>query len=136
MHVSLLFANIITVIHSFLIIFVLAGILLSIRYKRFRLIESCILLLTILIWSLYGGCPLTYLENHLRIAAGAEIPLTKEGFIPYYVNSWFGIPISNDQLIIITYITASVFVLISIDWLSGYINIRMPRIRNNKKTKK
>lgn len=122
-------ANIIMTIHTVLILSVLIGILVSVRYKRFRPIESIILLSAILIWSVYGGCPLTYLEDSLRVSANNPLPIIEIGFIPYYFNEWFGLPITNHQLTIITYITAFIFFITSIEWLSPYVNFEILKIR-------
>ena len=86
----LLLADMVTVIHTALVVGILFGILVSVRYKRFRPIEALFLLLAILIWSLYSGCPLTYLEDFLRASAGHPIAISQVGFIPFYFNEWFG----------------------------------------------
>jgi hypothetical protein len=122
-------ADAVMIIHAALIFLILAGILVSIRYKRFRPVESVGLLSAILIWSLYGGCPATYLENYLRILAEHPLPLAEVGFIPFYFAKWFSLPITDYQLTLATYITALVFFLISVEWISPYINIEIFKLR-------
>jgi hypothetical protein len=122
-------ANSVMIFHVFLILAVLIGILVSVRYKRFRPIEAIILLSSIIIWSIYGGCPLTYLENSLRIYAGNPTPLIQTGFISFYFDQWFNLPITNQQLTITTYITALIFFITSIKWLSPFINFEIIKIR-------
>jgi hypothetical protein len=122
-------ANIVMVLHVVLILSVFVGIAISIRYKRFRPIESFILLSAILIWSLYGGCPLTYLENYLRVYSGYPIPILEAGFIPYYFDKWFNFHITAYQLTVATYTTALVFLLTSIEWVSPFINFEIIKIR-------
>ncbi len=126
-----LLANIVTVLHTILIVGVLVGILISVRYKRFRPIEAAVLLGAVIIWSLYGGCPLTYLENFLRTLSGYPLPLIETGFIPYYFSSWLGWSITNSQLTIATYVTAVIFLLVSIKWASPYINLEIIKIRKS-----
>ncbi len=128
-------ANIIMILHFILICGVLIGILVSIRYKRFRPIESIILLSAIIIWSLYDGCPLTYLENFLRIKAGLPIELLHAGFIPFYIKNIFGWTISKYELTITTYIVAFVFFLLSVDFINPYINFEIVKLRKYLKIK-
>lgn len=122
-------ADMVTVIHAALVIGVLLGILISVKYRRFRPIESFILLAAIVIWSLYDGCPLTYLENYLRYAADAPIDLLDSGFIPYYVNHWFGASITNRELTITTYVTAFVFLIISMEWMKPFVHMEVLKVR-------
>ncbi len=122
-------ANLVMVIHIVLIGVVFIGILISIRYKRFRPIESLILLAAIVIWSLYAGCPLTHLENHLRISAGTPLPLTEIGFIPYYLNQWLSFSITDSQLTLATYTIAALFLITSVEWLSPFVNPEIVKIR-------
>ncbi len=117
------------VLHAVLIFSVMIGILVSVRYKRFRPFEAFFLLSAVVIWSIYGGCPLTYLEATLRQLAGHPLPLTEIGFIPFYFHTWFNITISSLQLIVATYVAAAVFFAISIEWVSPYINIEIIKIR-------
>lgn len=122
-------ANIVMAFHAILIFSVLIGILISVRYKKFRPLESAFLLCAVLIWSLYGGCPLTFLESFLRSSAGYPLPLLEVGFIPYYLNSWFNLSITIYQLTIATWITAFLFLFTSIEWMSPYVNIEVIKIR-------
>ena len=122
-------ANIVMVVHVFLILCLLFSILVSARFKKFRPLESGILLLVIVIWSLYEGCPLTYLENTLRVAASHPLPIGEMGFIPYYLYAWLGLSITNQELVLTTYITAFLFFLVSIEWISPYVNVEFIRIR-------
>jgi len=125
------FANLVMVLHVILILSVLIGILVSVRYKRFRPFEATFLLLAVIIWSLYGGCPLTYIENSLRISAGHPLPISEIGFIPFYMDRWFNLPITNYQLKVATYITAIIFLFTSIEWASPYINPEIIKLRKS-----
>ncbi len=122
-------ADIITIVHTLLIVGILMGILISARYKKFRPIESFALLGAIVIWSLYSGCPLTYLEDYLRTLGGNPIPLTQIGFISFYLDKWFSVSITDKQLVTTTYITAIVFFGISVEWISAYINPEIIKLR-------
>jgi len=125
----LLLADMVTVIHTALIVGILLGILVSVRYKRFRPIEALFLLLAILIWSLYSGCPLTYLEDFLRTSAGHSTALSQAGFIPFYFNKWFGFFVTNREITIATYITAAFFFVISMEWMGPYAHLEIVKIR-------
>jgi Protein of Unknown function (DUF2784) len=122
-------ADIVMVFHAAMIVSVFLGILFSVRYKRFRPLESIILLSAIVIWSLYGGCPLTYAENYLRISAGNPLPLVDVGFISFYLNNWFGLMMTDHTVVLITYVIVAVFFAISIEWLSPYLNIEIVKLR-------
>src|SRR3989344_9192662 len=122
-------ANFVMIVHAVMVVAVLAGILISLLYKTFRPMESMFLLVVVVLWSLYEGCPLTFLENNLRVLGEKPLPLLENGFIPFYVNEWFGIPITNYQITVATYITATLFFLISIEWFSPYINFEIIKLR-------
>ena len=125
----LFLAQVVTTLHTLLIAAVLLGIIVSIRYKRYRPIEALILLSAVLIWSLYSGCPLTHLESNLRVSAGQTNLIDQMGFIPFYADQWFGILITRQQILLITYITAIIFFAISIKWISPYINPEIVKLR-------
>ncbi len=80
----LLIANLLTIIHAALMLFVFIGIFLSVRIKRFRPVETLLLLTIIVIWSLYRECPLTTAEAYLQNQAGQYTSLNQIGFIAYY----------------------------------------------------
>lgn len=107
-------ADIVSISHALLIILVFIGIGVSVKVKRFRPIEAVLLLSAIVIWSLYGGCPLTTLEAYLRPELSE--PLLKQGFIPYYLNNFFNLSISGAMVEIITYILALTFLALSFEW--------------------
>ena len=60
-----------------------------------------------LMWhpKLMDGCPMTWLEDHLRVTGGEKTNLKNAGFIRYYAKAWFGIEFQDK-----TYTTA-VYVL-------------------------
>ena len=126
-----IFATIVMVVHAVLIGAVFLGILVGARFKRFRPIETFVLLAAIVIWSIYGGCPLTSLEDFLRIQAGPPLPISETGFIPFYAYEWLRISISNSQITAITYITAAIFLALSIEWLSPYVNFELIKLRSS-----
>jgi len=108
-------ADIVTATHVLLIVGVFVGIAISIKFKWFRPVESFILLIMIVIWSLYSGCPLTYLEDSLRIKAFAPNPITEIGFITYYTKTWFGTAVSEQVVITVTYFIAALFFLFTLE---------------------
>ncbi|MDP2650957.1 MAG: DUF2784 family protein, partial [bacterium] len=75
-------ADIVALSHLSIIILVFIGILVSIRFKRFRPFETAFLVVAIVLWSIYGNCPLTILEEHFRTLAGNPSGITSIGFIP------------------------------------------------------
>ncbi len=127
-------ANAVTVIHAVLIISVFVGIGLGITIKRFRPVEAFILLFTVIVWSLYGGCPLTYLENYLRLRASHPIPLVQTGFISYYSNRWFGLNFSDRNISIATYTVVAFFLILTMDWEFPYFKkrfLKKPKTRRS-----
>ncbi|MES3004682.1 MAG: DUF2784 family protein [Patescibacteria group bacterium] len=117
-----LLADAVMVIHWTFIVSVFLGILLSIKYKKFRPIESLVLLSAVIIWSLYGGCPLTNLESYLRDLSSNPLPINEIGFIPYYLSTWFNISLTNFQVEILTYGICLLFVIISFEWIGKYLH--------------
>jgi Protein of Unknown function (DUF2784) len=112
----LFWADLVAFAHWFLIVGVLAGILISVFCKRFRPIESAILSFTIVIWSIYDGCPLTYFENYLRVNGGAPTSLLEQGFISYYIHQWSGVYLSAGEVTAVTYATVALFLSLTIRW--------------------
>ena len=109
-------ANSVMIFHAVLILTVLIGIAASIKYKRYRPVEALILLGAVVIWSLYKGCPLTFLEDYLRSYTTTPIRLAEIGFIPYYLKAWFGLGLSNRNVELLTYAASSAFMILTIDW--------------------
>ncbi len=126
---NIVLANVVVAVHATLIFSVLVGILISVRYKRFRPLETFALIAFILIWSLYGACPLTNLEDYLRGGPPSATSLTNTGFIPYYLRDLFGIELPRRFVVNSIYATGAIFFLISIEWLSPYINIEIGKAR-------
>ena len=124
----LLIADLVMMIHALLIISVFFGIFISFKMKKFRPIESFILISAIVVWSLYNGCPLTYIEDHFRNLAGTPIDLLGQGFIPYYINHFFDTDITARNILTATYILSGLFLLLSIDWLAHFFHFK--RIMN------
>jgi Protein of Unknown function (DUF2784) len=115
-------ANIVTALHCLFILSVFIGILICVKYKKFRPLEASILLCAIVIWSLYGGCPLTNIESYLRLESGSPIPINEVGFIPYYLSTWFNLSLTNLQVELFTYGICILFVVISFEWIGGYLH--------------
>jgi hypothetical protein len=78
-----LLANLIVVIHLLFVFFVMLGGLLILRWRFFAWIHMPAVLWAVLI-EFYGWiCPLTPLENHLRIKGGSSGYAT--GFVEHYI---------------------------------------------------
>ena len=115
--------------HITIVFIVLIGILISIRYKRFRPWESLALVIIILLWSVYGNCPLTLIEGHFRRLAGDSSFITSVGFIPFYAHKLFGMSLMSSTVVKSTYFFGGVFTLASIEGLSPYINMELFKLR-------
>ncbi|MBX4195695.1 DUF2784 family protein [Candidatus Parcubacteria bacterium] len=123
-------ANLTAITHIVLVFAVLAGILISIRYKRFRPWEAAAVLIVIVFWSLYGNCPLTLVESHFRDLAGHSLPLlVQKGFLPYYINKFLSLNLPGPVIGRFTYFVGGIFFLASIEWLSPYINFEIFKLR-------
>lgn len=117
------------VTHITIVFLVLIGILVSIRYKRFRPWESLVLVIIVLLWSVYGNCPLTIVEEHFRTLAGHPSLITRTGFLPFYANKLFGVSLLSSTVVKSTYFFGGIFTLASIEGLSPYINMELFRFR-------
>lgn len=107
-------ADVVTFIHVASIVLVLAGIPLSVEHKKLRPFEIILLLGTIFLWSLYGNCPFTILEAHLRGGAvGAA--LLQKGFIPYYLGT-FGLAVNSKLVHLTIYTIAIIFLILCAEW--------------------
>ncbi len=122
-------ANATAVTHISVIILVLLGILVSIRYKRFRPWESLALVVVVVLWSVYGNCPLTILEEHFRTLAGTPSYITSVGFLPFYAHKIFGLSLLSSTVVRSTYFTGGMFTLASVEWLSPYVNMELFKLR-------
>src|SRR3989344_7341683 len=87
-------ANTTAVTHFIIIIAVILGLLISFRYRRFRPWEAFALLTIVVLWSYYGNCPLTILEERFHTLAGSPSGITNIGFLPYYANKLLNIQLS------------------------------------------
>ena len=114
-------ANTTLVVHTALIVAVFVGIGMSIRVKWFRPIESAFLLMAIVIWSLYGACPLTTLESYFRTGSFGVSYFGQGGFIPFYFNQWFNVHLSATVVTAGTYLIAIFFFILTIEWLVPFI---------------
>ena len=122
-------ANATAVTHFVVIFVVLGGILVSIRYKRFRPWESLALIIVVILWSVYGNCPLTIAEEHFRTLAGHPSYITSVGFLPFYAHKFFGLSLLSSTVVRSTYFTGGIFTLASVEWLSPYINVELFKLR-------
>jgi hypothetical protein len=122
-------ANATAITHITIVFLVLVGILISVRYKRFRPWESFILLFIVVLWSIYGNCPLTILEEHFRTLAGNPTLITAKGFLPFYANKYLGVSLLSGTVTRSTYFTGGMFTLASVEWVSPYINVELFKLR-------
>lgn len=115
--------------HATIIIAVIVGLLISFRYKRFRPWEAGALILIVVLWSYYGNCPLTILEEKLRILAGNPSGITDVGFTSFYMNKLFGIEFTSRMVQRTTFFTGGAIFAASIEWLSPVMHMEVFKIR-------
>jgi hypothetical protein len=117
------------VTHFTIIVALIVGLLISFRYKRFRPWEAGILIATVLLWSYYGNCPLTIVEEKLRILAGKPSGITNIGFLPYYSNKLLGISFSSLLVQRTTFFTGGALFAASIEWLQPVMHMEIFKFR-------
>ena len=122
-------ANTIAVVHFITIIAVIVGLLACFRYKRFRPLEAGVLILIVVLWSYYGNCPLTILEEKLRVLAGKPSGITDIGFLPFYADKLFGISITSKIVQRSTFFTGGAIFTASLEWLSPYMHMEIFKLR-------
>jgi hypothetical protein len=124
-----LFADTTAIIHFTIIVAVIIGLLISFRYRRFRPWEAGALIVIVVLWSYYGNCPLTILEQHLRELAGQKASLTNVGFLPYYADKLFAVGISSRIVQRSTFFTGGAIFAASIEWLAPYFHFHLFSMR-------
>src|SRR3990167_3062020 len=124
-----LFANTTAVVHFTTIVAVIVGLLVCFRYKRFRPWEAGALITIVVLWSYYGNCPLTILEQYWRELAGQDANLTSVGFLPYYADKLLGIGLSSRLIQRSTFFTGGAIFAASIEWLSPYFHFHLFSLR-------
>ena len=126
-------ANATAITHASAIILVIIGLLVSFRYKRFRPWEAGILLTTVVLWSYYGNCPLTIVEQYFRDLAGQNANLTSVGFLPYYANKLLNVSFSSRIVQRTTFFMGGMLFASSIEWLSPYFHFHLFHFRRSLK---
>ncbi len=122
-------ANATAITHFSAIILVVVGLLVCFRFKRFRPWEAGILVVVVVLWSYYGNCPLTILEQYFRDLAGQNTNLTSVGFLPYYANKLLNISLSSKIVQQSTFFTGGAIFTASIEWLSPYMHFHLFHFR-------
>ena len=126
-------ANATAVTHFSAIVLVVIGLLVCFRLKRFRPWEAGILVGVVILWSYYGNCPLTILEQYFRDAAGHDSNLTSVGFLPYYANKFLDISLSSRLVQKFTFFTGGAIFAASIEWFSPYFHFNFFHFRQSLK---
>lgn len=124
-----LFADTTAVVHFIIIVAVILGLLISFRYRRFRPWEAGALIIIVVLWSYYGNCPLTIVEEYFRTLAGNPSGITNVGFLPYYAEKFFAIGISSRIIQRTTFFTGGAIFAASIEWLAPYFHFHLFSIR-------
>lgn len=120
-----LWADTTAVVHFLTIAAVIVGLLVCFRYKRFRPFEAGALILIVVLWSYYGNCPLTILEQWLREQAGQTPTLTSVGFLPYYADKLLGIGLTSRLVQRTTFFTGGAIFTASVEWLAPYFHFHV-----------
>ncbi|MEX2013824.1 MAG: DUF2784 domain-containing protein [Parcubacteria group bacterium] len=126
-----LLADITAVTHFISIALVIIGLLACFRYKRFRPLEAGALVVIVVLWSYYGNCPLTILEQYFRDMAGQDTNLTAVGFLPYYANQLLDISFSSKLVQKATFFTGGAIFAASLEWLSPYFHFHLFHFRQS-----
>ena len=121
------------IVHFSIIVAVILGLLISFRYKRFRPWEAGALLLIVVLWSYYGNCPLTILEEKLRTLAGSPSGITQVGFLPFYANKLLGIGLTSRLVQRSTFFSGGAIFTASVEWLAPYFHFHLFGIRRTLK---
>ena len=124
-------ANATAVTHFTAIVAVIVGLLVSFRYKRFRPWEAGILLVLVVLWSYYGNCPLTILEEKFRTLAGSPSGITNIGFLPYYANKLMNVSLTSQTVQRFTFFTGGTIFAASLEWLSPYFHFHLFHFRKS-----
>ena len=124
-------ANATAVTHFTAIVAVIIGLLVSFRYKRFRPWEAGILLVVVVLWSYYGNCPLTILEEKFRTLAGSPSGITNIGFLPYYANKLMNVSLTSQTVQRFTFFTGGTIFAASLEWLSPYFHFHLFHFRKS-----
>jgi len=120
-----LFADTTATIHFIIIVVVIIGLLVSFRYRRFRPWEAGALISIVVLWSYYGNCPLTILEQYFRDLAGQSANLTDVGYLPYYADKFFALGLSAKLIQRATFFTGGAIFVASIEWLAPYFHFHL-----------
>lgn len=127
-----LFADTTAIVHFSIIVLVIVGLLVSFRYRRFRPWEAGALVVIVVLWSYYGNCPLTILEQYWRELAGESgVKLTDVGFLPYYADKVLGIALSSKLIQRTTFFTGGAIFAASIEWLAPYFHFHLFSMRRS-----
>ena len=124
-------ANATAVTHFTAIVAVIVGLLISFRYKRFRPWEAGILLVVVVLWSYYGNCPLTILEEKFRTLAGSPSGITNIGFLPFYANKLMNVSLTSQTVQRFTFFTGGTIFAASLEWLSPYFHFHLFHFRKS-----
>lgn len=124
-------ADLTAVTHIISIILVIIGLLISFRFRRFRPWEAGILIVVVVLWSYYGNCPLTIVEQYFRDLAGQNANLTSVGFLPYYANKFLNYGLSSQTVQKFTFFTGGTIFAASIEWLSPYFHFHLFHFRKS-----
>ncbi|MSR87603.1 MAG: DUF2784 family protein [Candidatus Zambryskibacteria bacterium] len=117
------------VIHFLTIVAVIIGLLISFRYKRFRPWEAGLLITIFILWSYYGNCPLTLLEQYLRDQAGQQTNITSIGWSTYYAQKLFGLDVPSRFIQQTTFFSGAMFFGASIEWFSPFFHREVFKLR-------
>ncbi len=122
-------ADITAIAHITTVVAVVIGLLLCFRYKRFRPLEAGALIVIFILWSYYGNCPLTILEQHFRDLADQQANLTSVGFLPYYMDKLFNVSLTSRTIQRMTFFSGGALFFASIEWFAPFMHMEVFKLR-------
>jgi Protein of Unknown function (DUF2784) len=113
----LLAAAVVAVLHGLLVLVMVTGSLLALRWPRVLWVHVPVALTILVLYATNSDCPLTTLELWLRERAGE--PGYLGGFLGHYVTEPMGFPIRETSTQVGIYVTALVPNVLGYSLLAG-----------------
>jgi len=82
-------------VHLLWIVLLFASIFMCPRYPFLFAIYLLFIVATPISWLVFGGCPLTALENYLTRKTGGKV---SKSFLVNVLKNWFGIEVSSRRM--------------------------------------
>jgi len=86
--------DLLVVLHFFCLFTPAAGLIIAIIWPRYAEAQAIYCIIIPGLWGLWGGCPLTVIEQQLRLRHHPQ-GYYDGPFIPHYSKKWFGFTIPD-----------------------------------------